>query len=43
LQLKRLAEEAESALRAGLALYERKGDIVSAERARVRIEQVCSA
>ena len=43
LQLNRLAEEAESALRAGLELYERKGDIVSAERARVRIEQVRSA
>ena len=43
LQLNRLAEEAESALRAGLELYERKRDIVSAERARVRIEQVRSA
>jgi tetratricopeptide (TPR) repeat protein len=43
LLLNRLAEEAESALRAGLELYERKGDLVSAERARVRIEQVCSA
>ena len=43
LQLNTLPEEAESALRAGLELYERKGDLVSAERARVRIEQVCSA
>ena len=31
------------ALVAGLELYERKGNIVSAERARLRIEQVRSA
>ena len=43
LQLNRRPVEAESALRAGLELYERKGDLVSAERARVRIEQVRSA
>ena len=36
-------EEAGSALVAGLELYERKGDLVSAERARSRIEQVRSA
>jgi tetratricopeptide (TPR) repeat protein len=43
LQLNNVAEEAESALRAGLELYEQKGDLVSAERARVRIDQVRSA
>ena len=35
--------EAETALRAALELYERKGDLVSAERARTRLEQVRSA
>jgi class 3 adenylate cyclase/tetratricopeptide (TPR) repeat protein len=43
LQLNNVAEEAESALRAGLELYEQKGDLVSAERTRVRIDQVRSA
>jgi class 3 adenylate cyclase/tetratricopeptide (TPR) repeat protein len=43
LQLNGLPEEAESALRAGLELYERKGDLVSAKRARRRIEEVCPA
>ena len=43
LQRNKRPVEAESALRAGLELYERKGDLVSAERARVRIEQVRSA
>ena len=43
LQMNGRPEEAGSALVAGLELYERKGDLVSAERARLRIEQVRSA
>jgi hypothetical protein len=43
LQLNGRPEEAESALRAGLELYERKGDLVSARRAQRRIEEVCPA
>ena len=43
LQLNGQPPEAEAALRAGLELYERKGDLVSAERARTRLEQVRSA
>ena len=43
LQMNGRPEEAASALVAGLELYERKGDLVSAERARLRIEQVRSA
>jgi tetratricopeptide (TPR) repeat protein len=35
--------EAETALRAGLELFERKGDLVSAERTRMHLEKVCSA
>jgi tetratricopeptide (TPR) repeat protein len=35
--------EAETAFRAGLRLFERKGDLVSAERTRMRLEKVCSA
>src|SRR5207302_7949653 len=35
--------EAETAFRAGLVLFERKGDLVSAERTRMRLEKVCSA
>ena len=35
--------EAETAFRSGLELFERKGDLVSAERARMRLEKVCSA
>jgi class 3 adenylate cyclase/tetratricopeptide (TPR) repeat protein len=35
--------EAEAALYAGLELFERKGDLVSAGRARKRLDQVCSA
>jgi DNA-binding SARP family transcriptional activator/Flp pilus assembly protein TadD len=37
------APEAVAALNAGLELYERKGNLVSAERARTRLEQVRSA
>jgi class 3 adenylate cyclase len=43
LQLNGQPAEAETALRAGLELYERKGDLVSAERARTRLEQMCPA
>jgi tetratricopeptide (TPR) repeat protein len=43
LQLNGRATEAEKALRAGLELFERKGDIVSGERARTCLEQVRSA
>jgi len=43
LQLNGQPAEAEKALRAGLELLERKGDTVSGERARRRLEQVCSA
>jgi ATP/maltotriose-dependent transcriptional regulator MalT len=37
------APEAVAALNSGLELYERKGNLVSAERARTRLEQVRSA
>jgi class 3 adenylate cyclase len=43
LQLNGKPHEAAAALAAGLELYEQKGDIVSAERARSRLEQVGSA
>jgi len=43
LQLNGQSSEAENAIRAGLKLYEQKGDLVSAGRARMRLEQVCSA
>jgi class 3 adenylate cyclase len=43
LQLNGQPAQAENALRAGLELFERKGDLVSGERARTRLEQVCSA
>jgi Flp pilus assembly protein TadD len=42
LELNGQPAEAENALRAGLELFERKGDLVSGERARMRLEQVCS-
>jgi class 3 adenylate cyclase/tetratricopeptide (TPR) repeat protein len=42
LQLNGQPAEAENALRAGLELFERKGDLISGERARLRLEEVCS-
>jgi ATP/maltotriose-dependent transcriptional regulator MalT len=43
LQLNEQPQEADNALRAGLKLYEQKGNLVSAERARMRLEGVRSA
>jgi Flp pilus assembly protein TadD len=42
LQLNGHPAEAEKALRAGLELFARKGDLISGERARMRLEQVFS-